>query len=265
MKKVSSVLIVLIIILSFHCNSEEVNLPSDEIFAIKVVDSGNNHDSRDFIVRFKANNPSIIKELRAFLINPDKFPDFTSTDVAKLPAESYHRITTIESDNLITLGSIKDVEGATLLKDVDYFLGFAVLIENDILLNTQIAGAKFTDAHFLEGKYSGIWDDNFYSGFGVSADLEVNGSVLSGPFWYSNNFQSCCGGQTDGNISMILKDGSITSFRYNQKLASFMGGPCDGSYLGEGIIENLTDLVIFFEGNDCEGEHTGGRLRLVKN
>ena len=39
---------------------------------------------------------------------------------------------------------------------------------------------------------------------------------------------------------------------------------CDDTYIGEGQIENFTEIVVSFEGNDCEGPHTGGRIRLVK-
>lgn len=253
------------LILAFGCGSEEVNLSSDEVFAIRVLDIGNNHNTDDFLVRFKTNNPANIKELRVFIIDPAEFPDFTSSKAAQLPTSSYEVIREIDVDNQITLSpNINDVNGNKIEKDIDYFLGFVVLIEDEVLLNTQIAEAKFTDGHFLDGNFTGTWDDNLYSNFSISTNLTFAGSTLSGPFWYSPSFTSCCGGQDDGSILLNLDGDNITNFTYNQKLVSFMGGACDGTYTGNGKIENFVELLIDFEGDDCEGKHTGGKIRLVK-
>ena len=265
MKRLIPFLLLLLWFSWYGCNSEAPNLSSDEIFAIRTVDIGNNQNASDLLINFKVNNPSTIKELRAFLINPADFPNFTSTKAADLPSSSYHSLTTISADNQVSLpASLNDVDGVAIAKDVEYFIGFVVLIGDDVLLNTQIGDAKITDAHFLTGRFGGTWDDNIYAGFGISAELDLRGKILSGPFWYSNNFTSCCGGQNDGSITLELEDSKITSFRYDQKLVSFMGGACNGTYTGEGEIENFTELVINFEGDDCEGPHTGGRIRLVK-
>lgn len=265
MKRLTTFLLLLIGISWYGCNSEVPNLSSDEVFAIRTVDIGNNQNASDLIVSFKVNNPSTIKELRAFLINPADFPDFTSTKAEELLRSSYHTITTIDADNQVVLpATLNAVDGTSIEKDVDYFIGFAVLVGDDVLLNSQIGEAKITDDHFLTGRFTGTWDDNLYSGFGISAELTLAGSFLSGPFWYSNNFTSCCGGQNDGTISLRLEDTKISSFTYNQQLVSFMGGACNGTYTGEGQIENFTDLVISFEGDDCEGPHTNGRIVLRK-
>ncbi len=266
MKKLILFLLLLLWFSWYGCNSETPNLSSDEIFAIRAIDVANNQNASDILVRFKVNNPSTIKELRAFLINPADFPNFTSTQAGELPSDSYHRITTIMEDNQVTLSSnLKDVTGAAIANDIDYFIGFTVLIEDDVLLNSQIAEAKITDGHFLDGRFIGTWDDNIYTAFGITAELTFKGNLISGPFWYSSNFTSCCGGQNDGMISFKLQEDQISTFRYDQRLVSFMGGACNGIYTGEGVLENLTDLVINFSGDDCEGPHTNGRIVLRKN
>ena len=138
------------------------------------------------------------------------------------------------------------------------------MIRDVVHLNTNTGEAKISDDHFLAGQFIGTWDDNIYTNFGITTELSLDGSFLRGPFWYSNNFTSCCGGENDGAIILKLEDTQITSFTYNQRLVSFMGGACDGIYTGEGQIENFTDLVISFTGDDCEGPHTNGRIRLRK-
>jgi len=249
----------------YGCNSEVPNLSSDEVFAIRTVDIGNTQNASDILVTYKVNNPSTIKELRVFLINPEDFPNFTSTQVGDLPSSSYERITTIKADNQTVLSApLKDVNGAAIVKDKVYFLGFAVVIGDDVLLNTQVAEVEITDSHFLTGRFAGTWDDNIYTAFGITAELTLNGSTLGGSFWYSSNFTSCCGGENDGTILLKLAEDQITSFIYNQQLVSFMGGACNGTYTGEGQIENFTDLIINFTGEDCEGPHTNGKIRLRK-
>ena len=164
MKRLTTFLLLLLGFSWYGCNSDVPNLSSDEVFAIRSVDIGNNQNASDLIVSFKVNNPSTVKELRAFLINPADFPNFTSTQAEELPRSSFHSITTIEADNQVVLpATLNDVNGAAIEKDVDYFIGFAVLIADDILLNSQIGEAKITDDHFLTGRFSGTWDDNLYA------------------------------------------------------------------------------------------------------
>lgn len=251
--------------LLLSCGSEEINLTTDEVFAIRTVDIGNRQDPSDLAVIFKLNNPAKIKELRIFLIESNDFSDFTSTKASKLSKESYHLITDLKSDNTVTLpANLKAVDGSNIQPNKEYTLGIAVLIDDDILLSNSLAKTSLVDEPFLDGKYIGTWDDNIYTGFGISAELTLAGSTLGGPFWYSRNYTSCCGGETDGKITLRLSDQEITDFTYNQTLVQFMGGACNGTYKGTGQIENFTDLVIDFSGDDCEGPHTNGKIRLMK-
>ena len=118
----------------------------------------------------------------------------------------------------------------------------------------------------LEGNYTGTWNDNIYTNFPISAILSnPSGSNYSGPFFYSQNgsFVPCCNDtENNGTISFTISGDSILNFRYNQNLEFFMGG-CPGVYTGKGTISGTT-LNIDFSGNDCEGEHTGGKIVLRK-
>ena len=118
----------------------------------------------------------------------------------------------------------------------------------------------------LEGNYIGTWDDNIYTNFPISTILTQNPSGgYTGPFFYSQlgSFTPCCNdAENNGTISFDVEGDSILNFRYNQRLEFFMGG-CPGLYTGKGILIGTT-LNISFTGNDCEGEHTGGRIVLRK-
>lgn len=118
----------------------------------------------------------------------------------------------------------------------------------------------------LEGNFVGTWDDNIYMSFPISTILSRNPSGgYTGPFFYSQNgsFTPCCNdAENNGSISFTIEGDSILDFRYNQRLEFFMGG-CPGLYTGKGIVTGNT-LNISFTGNDCEGEHTGGRIVLRK-
>ncbi|MCB0688332.1 MAG: hypothetical protein KDC53_17460 [Saprospiraceae bacterium] len=126
--------------------------------------------------------------------------------------------------------------------------------------------AKFGTAHFLDGRYTGTWNDNRYSNFPISATLGVNGEKLKGPFYYSGSFSSCCGGSNDGQISIELGSDGITlgAFVYDQFLESFQGQNCPGTYTGSCTLNSFSTLEISFTGNDCEGDHTGGKIVLSK-
>ena len=265
MKNHFTLLFGLFLVIFLSCNSDPINLTSDEVFAIRTLDVGSNENASDILVNFRVNNPTTIKELRAFIISPEDWPTFTSGQLNDLSTSSYFSINNIGEENQLNLGAeLKDVDGADIVADKDYFIGFGVLIDDDVLLNTSIGDAKLSTEHFLTGEYNGTWNDNLYTNFGISAELKFSGTTLSGPFYYSNNQISCCGGDNDGSISMTLEDNQISTFRYNQQLESFMGGQCNGTYNGSGTIENFTELVISFEGDDCEGPHTGGEIRLRK-
>ena len=118
----------------------------------------------------------------------------------------------------------------------------------------------------LEGNFTGLWNDNIYTDFPISTRLtRTPTGGYTGPFFYSQNgnFTPCCNDMDDnGSISFTIEGDSILNFRYNQKLEFFMNG-CPGLYTGKGVV-NGTTLNISFTGNDCEGEHTGGRIVLRK-
>jgi hypothetical protein len=132
-------------------------------------------------------------------------------------------------------------------------------------VNQRTGDIELTDGHIFAGRYSGTWDDNIYSDFGISTVLTDRGNSVSGSFYYSSNYIACCGGPDDGMITLRFDESNnITSFIYNQTLDSFMGGACPGTYSGAGIVTDFINLQIDFEGDDCEGPHTGGKIKLKR-
>ena len=190
-------------------------------------------------------------------------------------ALTFEEFSELPADRSTTSGEVSDVrfsirmssnqldtDGDPISNDVPYQV-FSINEEERVLSG---ASKRFTltEVGPLSGKYSGTWDDNIYTAFGISASISGTEDSYSGPFYYSNsqpNFTPCCGGSDDGNISFKISGNTLSEFAYAQNLPNFMGG-CPGSYSGSGSIEDGITLVIDFTGNDCEGPHTGGKIRL---
>jgi len=118
----------------------------------------------------------------------------------------------------------------------------------------------------VEGQYIGTWDDNFYSDFPISAEINSKGNgTYGGPFFYSQlgPFTPCCMDSGDnGSISFDIKGDSVTNFVYDQDLRFYKGG-CPGKYKGSGVwSEENGWLTIDFTGDDCDGTHVGGQIIL---
>lgn len=115
----------------------------------------------------------------------------------------------------------------------------------------------------LEGDYVGTWNsstdmDIVYSDFGISAKFKFANSTnerLSGEFFATTGFNSCCNsGDNDGTMIINLDGDNITSFSFNDIITD-----CTGTFSGNGSItsKNPFTLQIDFTGNDCDGNHTG--------
>lgn len=118
----------------------------------------------------------------------------------------------------------------------------------------------------FHGKYSGGWTSraasgSVYSNTAASASInESSTDQWSGDFFFSSNQTPCCGNPTNnGSLLFTLRDSTITNFRY---FDSVIG--CGGLFEGEGRLEENGSITIDFTGRDCEGEHSGGKLRLSK-
>jgi len=260
--------IIMITTVLISCNSDDesiVDLSSVSHFSTR--DIGDSNNASDILVEFAIKDFDNLTELRLVLIKLDEVSQFDLATVQSLIADSYQTVQTIvnKAEYSIRLRSeLKDIKGQNVVNGFDYAVKLILVSENELQIAEKFDVVILSSVPYLQGKYVGTWDDNIYTSFGISADLRFSSGMLSGPFYYTNNFTSCCGGQDDGRILVeIVNDSIIDNFRYDQVLITFMNG-CDGTYTGQGDIMNYTNLVINFSGDDCEGPHTGGRIFLRK-
>lgn len=251
------------------CSPEEEILKIDTIefvTNIQAIDFKNNENAGDIILLFRIENPGAADQVEIFIYKSSEFEGLQSELLLSLPTTSFQSVQLEGNTYEVELKEgLLDIHGASLKHDEDYTIGFLVEKAGEKFLNVENEEIQLADGHFLNGDYQGTWDDNLYTGFGITAKIEVSAqsTIILGDFFYSSSFTSCCGGTNDGTISFRLSDeGVISDFRYAQNLVSFMGGACPGTYTGEGILENYTTLKINFSGDDCEGPHTGGRIVL---
>lgn len=266
MKKAFKFLSVLILSLIFsQCGKEEILLTTDLINSIRAIDIDNSNSAADVQIVFSIDDPNQVKDIRIILIPTDGFSAFNSNKVKSLEDGQFHTIAVAGSDYKIQLpATLKDVNGADIQNEIEYKLTIALLINTNWLLSEISDAILLKNENILNGRYIGSWTDNIYTNFGISCELEFIAGKLRGDFFYSPGFSPCCGGEDDGSITIDLEGNIIKEFVYNQDLDSFMGGRCPGLYKGTGTLKGLSTLEISFEGNDCEGDHTGGRIILEK-
>lgn len=243
------------------CKDDDIGLSSN-VHDFKIWDIGNTHDASDIRVDFKVEiNTGEITEYWGLIVKEgtslvaSQVPTFASNQIQQSTIESSSKFMKFESEQVDTDGD-----------PIDLANSYQVIIytpENGKISRPSEA-LTLKDTPPLSGKYKGVWDDNFYTAFGISAEITQSGNNISGIFYYSSSYTSCCGGSDDGTIAFSFNElGTITNFRYAQDLLNYMGG-CPGSYVGSGNREGDFTFMVNFTGDDCDGRHEGGVLRLTK-
>lgn len=110
-----------------------------------------------------------------------------------------------------------------------------------------------------EGKYPGGWTSTTestsftdYPVSGIFRYANPDQTRMSGEFFATGNFKSCCDKEDDGKMTFDIEDDSIKNFYFDDKIVD-----CTGVFRGSGKIAANGDLVIDFTGNDCDGNHVG--------
>ncbi len=122
------------------------------------------------------------------------------------------------------------------------------------------------EEEFIEEKYVGHWTSELpslnkkYDEIPISAKIKKNKEgEYTGEFFFTAVFITCCNsGLNDGDISFKVSNGSVIKFTYNDKIKN-----CNGTFEGTGTFNNK-ELIIDFNGDDCEGKHENGKLVLRK-
>lgn len=267
---------VAILCLFISCSSDEDaddSNATDAVDTVSAIDAGNVGNSQDIYVRLSI-NPDNITKIRVIIVPAAANSTFTKEIAEGLSAGLYQDITNLNQNTLIfqLASDLKDANGNAIVEDMSYVIRFLTFNGTSSNLSNTSSTLTLTDANPILGSYTGTWNDNIYTDFEISFTLTSGGNQSAqGAFYYSSSFGPCCGNTSnDGTISFSNVDfdtNEIGSFTYNQVLANFQGGQCNGTYTGEnGRIQGLT-LSIDFTGDDCEGPHTNGALvatRLIQ-
>lgn len=249
----------------YQCGSDELQLTTDLVQSIRIWDIGNEQNASDLFAVFTIDDPSQVQEIRLFIIPSGDYASFDAQKAKNLDNGSFHIVEVNNSDYQIQLPSnLKDINSNTIQENVEYTFAIGLMMNENLLMNENIDQITLANKHFLEGRYTGTWNDNLYVDFGISAELKFQAGKLRGDFFYSSNFTSCCSGENDGMITLEIDENVILSYEYNQVLDSFMGGECTGLYIGNGVVEDFLRLKIDFTGDDCEGPHFGGAIVFNK-
>ena len=239
---------------------------TDIITPGSILDVGNTNTASDALVTFSLSDIRLADEVTLVVFLSSDFSNANNVQLESIPQAAKQTIVANRLTNKVKLSSsLTANNGQAIVNDVDYTLIFITTLEGVSQVNSATKTFQLSDRNVLEGRYTGLWNDNIYTNFGISAELEAGFGNVSGPFFYSESFSSCCGGENDGTIRLSLEGDQILAFTYSQSLESFMGGPCPGLYTGAGFIKNDNEgitLVIDFEGDDCEGSHTDGKIEL---
>lgn len=133
------------------------------------------------------------------------------------------------------------------------------LVAVSILLSckkdTEVPEPEFTYA----GDYNGFWNTTANGNRNFSDQVsarfsEPDENIFVGTFYYSANWNSCCGAAHDGEISFKVEGDSLKNLIFNQDFR------CSGTFAGEGIVNDDGNLAFKIQGPDCFGNHIGTLL-----
>ena len=258
-------LFILIALLQGSCNKDDNMTSADATVLVKknVIDFGNSKSASDIFVSMDVTTEPGVQEGRIIVSTSQVVEDDVLESV---PANQYLAFTPVDGkiniyQNLPS--DLLDIENNPIGEGA-YFVYLAIIRDNQLRKVIGPFSVVLAGQSVFEGSYVGTWNDNLYTDFPISSTVT---SDAEGIFYYSGNFQSCCLGSNDGSISFQIDDKAVTSFTYNQDLASFMGGNCTGVYTGSGTINLETGIKfeINFTGTDCEGPHTNGKIVMQRN
>lgn len=235
--------------------------------SIAALDISNDISSED--IQVKVSFDKVVDEIRIVIVPSSDKSSATDEQLLDLDSKRYMTVVSaFKTDFNFRLENILDINGNEIINSKEYSIG-VIYSKGDVsYVSEKFADLTLTNKNPLLGNYVGLWNDNLYTDFGISFRLENEGAnSLSGGFFYTSNFQSCCGGPiNDGTITLTFSEETpdeIGTFVYNQDLLNFMGG-CTGLYTGSGTFQTLS-LSIDYTGDDCEGPHTSGRIKVDRD
>jgi len=233
-----------------------------------ILDVGKNGDASDLFVKFSISDVQLADAVRLVIIPSSSATSTSNLDATNISASSYQQVQANRLENKIKLNSsLLDIDQNALKPNEAYDLAFIVIKGGVEQVNRSVGSFELQDQNIYLGKYVGGWEDNHFGDtrFSVVLDTEENG--IKGPFYFLETFESCCGGDNDGEMKLTIEDNNRVTFRYSQELGSYRGSPCDGVYTGEGVIRNDNSGItinIDFNGSDCEGDHSNATIEMER-
>lgn len=235
------------------------------ISQLESFDAGNAVSAGDIYILLQFNSKTVATEARLIIGLNDEISAFSADMIDGLTADRYQTID-IKSNEPIRMyldSTLTTISGNPIGLGQVYAIKIIMVYKGVTKLADIDSHVTLSDQYPLNGSYSGTWTDNIYTDFPVSAILSFDTDRLIGPFFYTADFVACCGGSDDGDVELVLDGNNITSFVYNQDLPDYMGG-CPGTYEGTGQVKNPVTIEIDFTGDDCDGHHSYGIIKLVR-
>lgn len=238
-----------------------------DVSSIAALDIGNEISAEDIQVRFTFNK--IVDNIKLLILPTSMVGSITENELLNASEDRFMNIPGQARTNYsVRLDNITDINGEAILNETGYSIALIYTKDEQSYISDKYANISLTDKHPLLGNYAGLWNDNLFTDVNISFRLENEDmDKLTGAFFATGTFSPFGGGALvdDGTITLELsKDqkGSFDSFRYDQNLPTYQGG-CPGLYVGNGTFKVL-EISISFTGDDCDGNHTGGSIKVVK-
>jgi len=271
MKRLFFKLLLLSIVISCSKSSDDNgggnNSNSSDISLVSALDAGNRSNASDIFVKVSGVASSLPDKVRIILVPLAQVGSFDLDTGLTLSSVSYHEAQ-LNNPILITqlTSNLMDSNGDEIEFGIQYSVRLLVYNGSEVNLSNKTANIALSNDSPLVGRYAGTWNDNLYTDYPNSFEiLSANETTASGVLYYSGSFSPCCGNtQNDGtiNLNFNLATGVISNFTYNQVLANYLGGECNATYSGSGMIDGL-NMTINLTGTDCEGPH--GAITIESN
>lgn len=269
MNKTSSLLSIffsLLILLSCVDDGSDNSVSTPSVIKnLKVYDVSNKGNSSDIFIKFNIpeNRPLSIVKLFMVQTSEDTFNPATLSSVKNI-------LSSVDLDGEgngfyehLVEKELLDINNNPIMIDVPYHLYIVPITKNETIVGPERVEVTLTNENPVVGPYRGVWSDNVDGSLAVSTHInfDPNTGIYSGPFFYTNIFEPCCGGNDDGEISFSLglnMGDSLSNFSYRQLLNIFRGSDnCEGLYQGTGRRSNFIRIEIEYLGIDCIAAHRG--------
>lgn len=266
--KIPALMLLTITVLLSSCSDDSPGKSESgkiKLISSAAIDVGNDISSEDVYIKFSFS--AAVDGVRLFVVPSAELAGVLEDELLNLSADKYMQVSTSSTSYSMRLNDIPDINGDDIENGTNYSIGFMYESKGQYHVSDSYGTLTLTDKNPLLGSYTGIWNDNLFSDIPISFRLENESETsVSGPFFISNDFTTYSNTPGDnGTITLRFEDnqdGVVSSFTYNQNMPVYQGG-CPGTYTGDGTFQMLA-IDLDFTGNDCDGAHSGGKIKMTR-